>query len=680
MIGTAWNCDWVRKYQGKAKSLYVAFRLRPGAEAEAIAIPDWAWGRTRNLYKVYIEIEPPKRVTPADAERHNKTEARGAPEFFRIDRDYKATDLPRRLANDRLNSVLLARARSRGLPERASDCNRIAAPPGWTQIAASPSSGPSDDPITGFSAVAYRGPGGAIVIAYAGTNVESKLDNDWLQANVPAALGAYSPQVLQAAQFYWQVLNRPDVGLANKGQITFTGHSLGGGLASLMAAYFALPATTFDTAPFQLSAFVGSAIDQYAEKFAAAGIADAAWQQYLAARASSTLLEVFAQREAMSLALLCHQRSAGGAALRIHGHRRSRKHRWIREPASTYVSGEQLHSMLLAWAMLSNIAFAAEIVTLPRLFALMDDAHLFGRDRSTEEQDLFSLLLKFEHDTGMLTHFTGDVQDISDKFVTASATVSDALLATTMAHYYQMSNGFDAQVGEAVKSSDGGLDLTLGAADWHGRGFERTYELLREMVDLLSGGGAEAARAWEKQRLVISDGAALGFADASGKLDIVLGGTAGDSIALGEGDDYAGGLGGVDNLDGGGGRDVLDAGSGADTLDGGAGDDTLIGGTGTAAAGQIQAGNVRQAVASDAATLLSSGVTGTLKDASRDASMAGSSRAVPDPRRRAKDACRSPSSWQYRRLRRSALGSSVGRVACIRALRGMTKRLFTEPR
>ena len=85
MVGTAWNCDWVKKYEGKAKSLYVAFHLRPDAEAEAIAIPDWAWGRPRNLYKPYFEIEPPKRVTPADAERHNKTEARGAPEFFRID-------------------------------------------------------------------------------------------------------------------------------------------------------------------------------------------------------------------------------------------------------------------------------------------------------------------------------------------------------------------------------------------------------------------------------------------------------------------------------------------------------------------------------------------------------------------------------------------------------------------
>lgn len=85
MVGTAWNCDWVRQYAGKAKGLYVAFRLRPGDEAEPIVLPDWAWGRTRNLYLTYFEIEPPKRVTPAETERHNKADARGAPEYFGID-------------------------------------------------------------------------------------------------------------------------------------------------------------------------------------------------------------------------------------------------------------------------------------------------------------------------------------------------------------------------------------------------------------------------------------------------------------------------------------------------------------------------------------------------------------------------------------------------------------------
>jgi hypothetical protein len=85
MVGTAWNCDWVRKYAGKAKGLYVAFRLRPGVEAEAIVVPEWVWGRARNLYLTAFDIKPPKRVTPAEAERHNNSSVRGAPEYFRVD-------------------------------------------------------------------------------------------------------------------------------------------------------------------------------------------------------------------------------------------------------------------------------------------------------------------------------------------------------------------------------------------------------------------------------------------------------------------------------------------------------------------------------------------------------------------------------------------------------------------
>lgn len=89
MVGTAWNCDWVKRFGAKSRSLYVAFRLRPGAEAEAIDFPEWTWGKERKLYKMYFYIEPPAHVTPAEAERHNKKGARGAPEFFRIDRTIK---------------------------------------------------------------------------------------------------------------------------------------------------------------------------------------------------------------------------------------------------------------------------------------------------------------------------------------------------------------------------------------------------------------------------------------------------------------------------------------------------------------------------------------------------------------------------------------------------------------
>lgn len=62
--------------------------------------------------------------------------------------------------------------------------------------------------------------------------------------------GNLSDQLKQAADYYLQVKASAAVGTT----ITFTGHSLGGGLASLMAVLFDESAFTFDQAPFRNSA------------------------------------------------------------------------------------------------------------------------------------------------------------------------------------------------------------------------------------------------------------------------------------------------------------------------------------------------------------------------------------------------------------------------------------------
>ena len=119
--------------------------------------------------------------------------------------------------------------------------NTLPTPDGW--VALEPKLVLPD----GFMATAYRR-GSEIVISYAGTTDEGILD--WFTGNVPAATAAtLAPQVLDAAKFYL------DVVAANPAaSISFTGHSLGGGLASLMAVYFDKHATVFDEAPFQKSA------------------------------------------------------------------------------------------------------------------------------------------------------------------------------------------------------------------------------------------------------------------------------------------------------------------------------------------------------------------------------------------------------------------------------------------
>ncbi|MGO9446883.1 MAG: lipase family protein, partial [Thiobacillaceae bacterium] len=119
--------------------------------------------------------------------------------------------------------------------------NQLPAPPGWA-----PSKYESLD--SGFEAVSFK-QGSNIVISYAGTGTAV----DWL-ANVGSAFGVTTTQLEQAAEYYLEVKT------ANPGAtISFTGHSLGGGLASLMAVFFNLPAVTFDQAPFANSATVAIA-------------------------------------------------------------------------------------------------------------------------------------------------------------------------------------------------------------------------------------------------------------------------------------------------------------------------------------------------------------------------------------------------------------------------------------
>lgn len=110
-----------------------------------------------------------------------------------------------------------------------------------------------DDPKTGFSAGVYK-KGNEIVVAFTGSN-EIKIgefpltSDEFFKTNYPTGLGFGSEQIGQAFSLVLDIIKRyPDANLS------FTGHSLGGGLASMMSVFFDKPAYTFDMAPFELSA------------------------------------------------------------------------------------------------------------------------------------------------------------------------------------------------------------------------------------------------------------------------------------------------------------------------------------------------------------------------------------------------------------------------------------------
>ncbi|MDO4248224.1 MAG: calcium-binding protein, partial [Neisseria sp.] len=109
-----------------------------------------------------------------------------------------------------------------------------------------------DDPETGFSAGVYK-KGNQVVIAFTGTN--EQLIKDFAVANVPAGLGLSSAQITRSAELVLETISKyPDA------ELSFTGHSLGGGLASLMAVFFDKKATVFDHAPFKATALSHEAI------------------------------------------------------------------------------------------------------------------------------------------------------------------------------------------------------------------------------------------------------------------------------------------------------------------------------------------------------------------------------------------------------------------------------------
>jgi hypothetical protein len=89
-----------------------------------------------------------------------------------------------------------------------------------------------------------------IVISFAGTGPGWNVD--WI-ANFELTLGLWSDQLGEAADYYLQVKAANTINGVTP-NISFTGHSLGGGLASLMSVFFGGNATTFDQAPFAASA------------------------------------------------------------------------------------------------------------------------------------------------------------------------------------------------------------------------------------------------------------------------------------------------------------------------------------------------------------------------------------------------------------------------------------------
>jgi len=453
--------------------------------------------------------------------------------------------------------------------------NRTTVPIGWTELQWIP-----DRALTGFSAGVYQN-GNDIVISYTGTN-EKKV-KDFAVANLPAAGPLPSAQVWEAMELYLEV--KRDHPGAN---ITFTGHSLGAGLASMMAVFFDRPATIFDPAPFQVGALSPVALTTYVAQMLGNGFSDAAFDAFVDAVGN-----VFSQREPQvtgywlqgeALSYLRALPAVGtivGAGTEIAIGAQSILQG---SAAAVTASSVDLHSMTMLAAMLTSESFALAVRQSPALLGLVFDGSLYNRDpqssRETNFIDRLYIAQVSNPSTPLLDRFAADLQRLNaDAGMAAQASVRKGLIIAAMEYYYFNDAASTTQL---FTTSGNGIHFNYADIDSAQFGLKSPRLLGSAMQPFLSayewravGHRLESQDAWHVQG---GDAGMVWTASGPTRYDAAIGGAGVDVLDAGAGDDILIGGAGQDYLTGGSGADTLLGSLGVDSLYGGDGNDRLMGG------------------------------------------------------------------------------------------------------
>lgn len=488
--------------------------------------------------------------------------------------------------------------------------NRLPAPSGATLLGG----GLGGRELTsGYEARAYHY-NGQIVISFAGTYFPNNFLSgvlsgdindadqagllDW-GANLNLGAGFLSRQLKDAAQFY-QDIKRAHPGAT----ISFTGHSLGGGLAALMGVMFDKQAITFDPAPFRSAATEANAqalqaflrregyppdadLDSYtaimgplavvlpevaAGLLALSGLggplASAAVTAFIASGIPTTIRgEANVQQIAVAGEFLTGNDfsdfrnrlriGTGSSELIPHG-------------SLGKLTGGDAHSISLLYLLGKSTGFQALTQRLPELLPTIFDRAVYAFSVDTPDTNFAEHLVRQELATsgtpssssgsGFLDKFVADLNRIaSDQGVSAAADMRRALTvlaldyyhassATTATQFYTLESGaLHFNLDDIDADSLKGLGLLLNAASSTAIG-----------SDPFETGGLREASRWHIQT-------------GGGGMNWQAGALANDAAVGGRG---------ADVLRAGGGRDVLLGGDGDDMLDGGSDADTLLGGTG----------------------------------------------------------------------------------------------------
>ena len=448
------------------------------------------------------------------------------------------------------------------------DGNVLSLPIGWDVVSYVPGGG-----LNGFTAGAYKN-GTDIVIAFKGTDTSlnglinaagSAVD---VTADLALAAGLGSTQLFQAALFYQQVKS------ANPGaNITFTGHSLGGGLASIMSVWFNRAATTFDEAPFEASALNPLLMAAVSAYLGVKGYADSDFLGFIFTYPvtyggrEAQVTNNFVKGEALETLRAAWPTVLGTDSPIVIG-------------GGASLSGLTLHSINLAAALLIQDKLRADTVALPNLLAAIFDETLYAKPLAGDKADFLTAILNdqikvgYTNVNGLLARFAGDIDKLTQYGTNLKeGALGKALIDVAIADYYFMQSGFTKDFYNAIT---GGLSFDLKdiGADWSSN---KTVRQLGDVIVTQLLNGDQKARAFLAQGnywSIQSGDTALNATGTGSNNDAMIGGFGSDTLDGGAGNDFLYGNDGADTLTGGAGDDLLIGGVGYDALDGGSGYDT----------------------------------------------------------------------------------------------------------
>ena len=494
-------------------------------------------------------------------------------------------------------------------------------------------------PVTdGFAYGVFKN-GNEIVISYRGTDGAAGMMGWDGASNVGLAFGSATSQAIQAAKVYAKVLELYPANPQGS-NISFTGHSLGGGLAGIMSVWFNRPAIVFDPAPFQSTALSYQAV---VDVMGALGVqTPQALSAYFAIgypTPSVSVPQVFNARQIYFYANVVNEFFSRELAVGRHFAEGEFLDELLVYPSTgiysasdntRYTFGNQagevgkfaMHSQALLAAGILSDTFRQSTVNLQRSLPIIMSKEFYSKepDGSTERNFILDLIRSEQKnpDDSKLTHIAIDFSYLgtNQNLAGLNKAAQDAIIAQGIEWYYW--NQAFAEAGKKqffkLDSPDGLLQYTTARGEttgpltsafsgaesrsntyvtkWLTDFFEREQRLndTRNAQTINPDDYAQ----WNIATSVVLDGRAVDDTQrqifigrvgidkftGSSKDDALWGGSGADELFGMDGDDKLFGGEGDDKLEGGDGRDRLEGGKGKDTLKGAAGDDIYLVGNG----------------------------------------------------------------------------------------------------